>query len=52
MTAFLSDRVLLENDTAAALFEGTAKALPIYDYHCHLSPRMIYDCLLYTSRCV
>ncbi len=43
MTAFLSDRVLLENDTAAALFEGTAKALPIYDYHCHLSPRMIYE---------
>ncbi|HSH09561.1 MAG TPA: glucuronate isomerase, partial [Oceanipulchritudo sp.] len=35
---FITDDFLLRNDTARELYHGTAKDLPIIDYHCHLSP--------------
>ncbi|HLZ16231.1 MAG TPA: glucuronate isomerase, partial [Cyclobacteriaceae bacterium] len=38
---FLDDSFLLENDTAAALFNDFARAMPILDYHNHLSPKDI-----------
>ena len=34
--------LLLTNETAKRLYDGV-KALPIYDYHCHLSPKEIYE---------
>ena len=37
---FFDDKVFLENNKAVALYEF-AKALPIFDYHCHLSPQDI-----------
>jgi len=40
---FLDDNFLLSNPTAEALYHGYAKALPIIDYHCHLSPQEIYE---------
>jgi glucuronate isomerase len=43
MKPFLDDNFLLNSDTAAALFHDYAKALPIIDYHCHLSPQEIYE---------
>ena len=33
---------LLHSDTARRLYEGV-RELPIYDYHCHLSPREIWE---------
>jgi len=43
MKAFLDDDFLLDNDTARRLYHEHAKALPILDYHCHLSPQEIYE---------
>ncbi len=33
---------MLENDAAISLYEQISKA-PIYDYHCHLSPKEIFE---------
>jgi glucuronate isomerase len=35
---FLDENFLLSNDTAVRLYHEYAKAEPIIDYHCHLSP--------------
>lgn len=35
--------LLLQSPTAAFLYEQYAKDAPIYDYHCHLSAREIYE---------
>ncbi len=34
---------LLESETAKTLFHGIAKDMPICDYHCHLSPKEIFE---------
>jgi len=41
--AFLDERFLLECDTAVRLYETYAANQPIFDYHCHLSPRNIAE---------
>lgn len=41
MRTFLGDDFLLESDVAAALYHDVAAALPVIDYHCHLSPEHI-----------
>jgi glucuronate isomerase len=41
--AFLDQRFLLDNDAAIALYETYAENQPIFDYHCHLSPRQIAE---------
>ncbi|MCM3128461.1 glucuronate isomerase [Paenibacillus provencensis] len=43
MKSFLDEQFLLTNDTAVALYEKYAKDMPIIDYHCHLSPKEIYE---------
>ncbi|OMF83605.1 glucuronate isomerase [Paenibacillus glucanolyticus] len=43
MRAFMDEHFLLHNETARALYHDYAKDMPIIDYHCHLSPQMIYD---------
>ncbi|MGB0663852.1 MAG: glucuronate isomerase [Pontibacterium sp.] len=40
---FISDDFLLSNDIARQLYHEFAKEQPIYDYHCHLSPREIAE---------
>ena len=40
---FIDERFLLESDKAAALYETYAAPQPIFDYHCHLSPRHIAE---------
>jgi glucuronate isomerase len=35
---FITDNFLLRNRVAEELYHGTAKDLPIIDYHCHLPP--------------
>lgn len=43
MKAFMDKDFMLNSDTAKHLFFDVAKDLPIYDYHCHLSPAEIYE---------
>lgn len=42
MKNFMDDNFLLENEKAKELYEQV-KNLPIFDYHCHLSPQEIYE---------
>lgn len=41
MKKFMDDNFLLKNETAVKLYHDYAKDMPIYDYHCHLSPEEI-----------
>lgn len=34
---------LLETETAKHLFHDYAETMPLIDYHCHISPREIYE---------
>ncbi|QHZ45621.1 MULTISPECIES: glucuronate isomerase [Bacillus] len=43
MKVFLNDDFLLSTDTAKTLYHQYAKDMPIIDYHCHLSPKEIYE---------
>ncbi|WP_100407547.1 glucuronate isomerase [Bacillus solitudinis] len=43
MKTFLNDAFLLTNSTAEELYHQIMKGLPIFDYHCHLSPKEIYE---------
>lgn len=40
---FIDDNFQLFNETAKVLYNKYAKAMPIIDYHCHLSPKEIYE---------
>ena len=40
---FIDEEFLLESDVARKLFHGYAKNEKIIDYHCHLSPKEIYE---------
>ena len=42
MKNFMDDDFLLSTETAKTLFEKV-KGLPIFDFHCHLSPKEIYE---------
>ena len=43
MKPFMDKDFLLESETARILFHEYAKEMPIADYHCHVSPREIYE---------
>ena len=43
MKAFMGENFLLSTDTAVELYHTYAKDMPIIDYHCHLSPKEIYE---------
>ena len=43
MKAFMDKDFLLENETAKHLFHDYAAKQPLIDYHCHLSPKEIYE---------
>ena len=43
MERFMSDNFLLNTQTARELYDEYAKDLPIIDYHCHVSPKEIYE---------
>ena len=42
MKEFMDKDFLLSTDTARKLYKA-ARDMPIFDYHCHLSPREIYE---------
>lgn len=39
----MDENFLLMNDAAVKLYHDYAKKMPIYDYHCHLSPKEIAE---------
>lgn len=43
MKKFMDDDFILGSETAKHLFHDYSENLPIIDYHCHLSPREIYE---------
>lgn len=43
MKAFMGDDFLLDTETARRLFREGAQDTPIFDWHCHLSPKEIYE---------
>ena len=43
MRAFMDKDFLLETETARHLFHDYADKMPLVDYHCHISPREIYE---------
>lgn len=43
MKSFMNENFLLANKTAETLYHDFAKAMPIFDYHCHLSPKEIAE---------
>ncbi|WP_042460837.1 glucuronate isomerase [Neobacillus dielmonensis] len=43
MGAFIHDDFMLNNQTARELYHQYAENMPIYDYHCHLSPKEIAE---------
>ena len=49
MKPFPAPGFMLHSEAARALYENCAKDAPIYDYHCHLSPREIEEDRRFTS---
>ena len=43
MSSFIHENFLLNNKTAVDLYHKYAENMPIYDYHCHLSPKDIAE---------
>ncbi|AET58843.1 glucuronate isomerase [Paenibacillus terrae] len=49
MKSFMESDFLLNTETAIDLFESKVKHLPIFDFHCHLDPKEIWENKTYTS---
>ena len=49
MKAFMDRDFLLNTETAKVLYHDAAESCPIIDYHCHLSPREIYEDIRYEN---
>ena len=43
MKSFMGEDFLLSTETAKEIFNYGAKNTPIFDWHCHLSPKEIYE---------
>lgn len=43
MKPFMDENFMLTNETAVKLFHNYSEKMPIFDYHCHLSPKMMYE---------
>ena len=43
MKKFMDEQFLLSTETAQTLYHDYAKQMPIYDYHCHISPKEIWE---------
>ena len=49
MKKFLDENFILETETAQHLYHDYVEELPIIDYHCHLSPKEIYEDISYDN---
>ena len=43
MKKFMDKDFLLETETAKHLYHDYAAEMPLVDYHCHISPKEIYE---------
>ena len=43
MRSFITEDFLLSTEAARKLYHEHAEKMPIFDYHCHLSPQEIYE---------
>jgi len=43
MKTFMDEEFMLQSPTASSLYHRFAENMPIIDYHCHLSPRDIFE---------
>jgi glucuronate isomerase len=43
MKDFMDEDFLLDNEVAVKLFHEYASKMPIFDFHCHLNPKDIYE---------
>jgi glucuronate isomerase len=43
MKKFMDENFLLKNSAAVKLYHDYAAEMPIIDYHCHISPKEIYE---------
>ena len=43
MKQFMCEDFLLNTETAKKLYHDYAKNIPIYDFHCHLNPKEIFE---------
>ena len=43
MKAFMDENFLLSTETAQKLYHEHAAKMPIVDYHCHISPKEVYE---------
>ena len=43
MKEFMGPDFMLRNETGARLFHQYAENLPLVDYHCHISPKEIFE---------
>lgn len=43
MSAFMNENFLLSTEAARRLYADCASEMPIIDYHCHVSPKDIYE---------
>lgn len=43
MKNFMDDHFLLNTDTANQLYKNAAEQLPIFDFHCHLDPKEVWE---------
>ena len=43
MKTFITEDFLLNTEAARRLYHEHAEKMPIFDYHCHLNPKEIYD---------
>lgn len=43
MSGFMTEDFLLYNETAKRLYHEYSENLPVIDYHCHVSPKEIYE---------
>lgn len=43
MKQFMDRHFLLSTDTAVHLYENAAEQLPIFDFHCHLDPKEVWE---------
>lgn len=49
MKKFMGENFLLNTDTAKTLYHHYAAKMPIIDYHCHISPKEIYEDLRFEN---
>lgn len=43
MVSFIGNNFLLSNQTAQKLYHEYAADMPIYDYHCHIDPKEVFE---------